>query len=731
DELLYAWTEKRLLNILTDLLTQTKLPVAVCLFIDGLDEFDGRYNTVIKTINSLANQPYVKICLSSRPILDFEKAFARKPSLKLQDLTIGSIRAYANAQLFSLIDQQTFYSKGDEKRVKCLVSELARRAEGVFLWAVIAVRNLRDGLEDIVDLSELIKEIESLPAGVENLYTRMLTRIKPAYRRDAARLLQLMLYISNNHNTLDLCRLYFMDKERVDEDQPLIYHEVDVNTLVEGCHNLKTRLLSHTLGLLDLTPPGSSEVRYYGKDYHDQILHTRVDIFHRTVKDYLLHNTAARSLMDAAESREEHLRLSIARGIATHMITVHLLGENGLPLSSRYSPSERLYKAMYQIQHVERLVGVAQTKLMRSLHTYSFKPKGLVISEPPFSQFGGPYKIHRPQELAFDLIGMAAFSGMVRYVCEILDLPVAELRAHPERLSDCQNSYSTEGAYVTRLSWAGPNRGKLDFSHYRQQLSQYLKWEAQVSSTDQTKAPLNCTTLAETYLLNCSSVDTFGNAGSITLITTLLRAGANPMAQFELAGDMAHNVFKNSAWESWLLSLSCFARYCLVGDGFGNSSASLGYRQLLDDVFITTKAFLAQGAQINYQTTWTLVLRHGGYSELELEINYSAMFWLEKCFNRYPEFRDFAESVKDRVKRPLKEITSILHKSKGDRVYPDKKESEMLWQLIEKWEETGYNDDPTIQSAIEKSIGPYNNEHIKASKERNLITNSSHIRLQD
>lgn len=147
------------MSTLTDLLTQTKVPVAVCLFVDGLDELHGRYSSVIETINSLVDKTYLKICLSSRPLLDFEKAFARKASLKLQDLTCGSIRDYAVSQLSSLIDQQTFYSEWEKNRVKDLIGELARRAEGVFLWAVIAVREIRDGLQDIVDLSELIRNI--------------------------------------------------------------------------------------------------------------------------------------------------------------------------------------------------------------------------------------------------------------------------------------------------------------------------------------------------------------------------------------------------------------------------------------------------------------------------------------------------------------------------------------------------------------------------------------------
>ncbi|KAI4160678.1 MAG: hypothetical protein LQ342_005517 [Letrouitia transgressa] len=415
--------------------------------------------------------------------------------------------------------------------------------------------------------------------------------------------------------------------------------------------------------------------------------------------------------MDTAGSREEHLRLSIARGITTHMIMVCLLWENDGTLNASYPLNilyHQLQEAMQQIQCVEHSLGATQSELMRSLYTYSFeprgqissawyvhrsslsslfKPKGPIIPDETFCHSCDSYRIRGLQEVAVDLIGMAASSGMVRYVCETLDLPVAKLRNQTKHLSDYKMSYSTEEAFVTRLSWAAPTRCKLDYSRYRQQLSQYLKWEAQVSSTDQTKAPFNCDTLAETYLLACCCADPFDNASSISLITMLLRAGANPMVLIKPAGDTDHEVYTYSAWERWLLYLCWFARYCLEGSKSHDGSTSLGYRQPLDDVFITTKAFLAQGAHVNYQTTW-LVMRKCP-SPLEIEIISPAMFWLETCFNGYPEFRDFPEAVKGQVKIPLRKIAI----RSGHRVYPDKKESEMLWPLIEKWLETGQEDD--------------------------------------
>ncbi|KAL9613032.1 MAG: hypothetical protein Q9167_002422 [Letrouitia subvulpina] len=131
----------------------------------------------------------------------------------------------------------------------------------------------------------------------------------------------------------------------------------------------------------------------------------------------------------------------------------------------------------------------------------------------------------------------------------------------------------------------------------------------------------------------------------------------------------------------------------------------------LDNVFYTTKAFLAQGAHINYPINWTTkpisfydtkeIDTLGFYQKLEFTS--TAMFWLQARFNEYPEFRDFAEDVKGQVKMPLREIASIKHILTGDRAYPDKKESEMLWPLIEKWEETGQGcDADALQTALGK-----------------------------
>lgn len=181
------------------------------MFIDGLDEFDGRYDAVIEVIDSLAKQFHVKICLSSRPLSNFEKAFADQPKLRLQDMTRDSIRAYAHVQLLDEIQRRFKTDLSSQDQAKKLLNNIVWRADGVFLWVVIAVRDVREGLQDCADLNGLARAIEELPERIDDLYMRMLNRIKPAYRRDAARFLQIVLYGNLYYDGLDLCKLYFID----------------------------------------------------------------------------------------------------------------------------------------------------------------------------------------------------------------------------------------------------------------------------------------------------------------------------------------------------------------------------------------------------------------------------------------------------------------------------------------------------------------------------------------
>ena len=95
----YDWTLNELLGILKRRLSPNSSRARWCLFIDGLDEFDGDHQGVISIVNDLTATPNVKVCVSSRPLLVFEDEFQSCRELRLQDLTAPDIRIYVYSNL--------------------------------------------------------------------------------------------------------------------------------------------------------------------------------------------------------------------------------------------------------------------------------------------------------------------------------------------------------------------------------------------------------------------------------------------------------------------------------------------------------------------------------------------------------------------------------------------------------------------------------------------------------
>lgn len=71
----------------------------VCMFIDGLDEFEGVHHDLIERLKELADGRLVKLCVAGRPEPLFQKAFEKLPSIIMQDFKYDTITAYATELL--------------------------------------------------------------------------------------------------------------------------------------------------------------------------------------------------------------------------------------------------------------------------------------------------------------------------------------------------------------------------------------------------------------------------------------------------------------------------------------------------------------------------------------------------------------------------------------------------------------------------------------------------------
>lgn len=114
-----------------------------CFFVDGLDEYEGDYTEVIDTLNKLASNDDIKVCFSSRPWNVFEKRYGENfgKKLELQNLTQGDITRFVKEALFD--DSRFQELKAKDIRYDELVTEIANKARGVFLWVFLVVRSLR------------------------------------------------------------------------------------------------------------------------------------------------------------------------------------------------------------------------------------------------------------------------------------------------------------------------------------------------------------------------------------------------------------------------------------------------------------------------------------------------------------------------------------------------------------------------------------------------------------
>src|SRR5205814_7617494 len=77
------------------------MPLKMCFFIDGLDEYDSDHVELCKVLCDMANSPHIKMCLSSRPWAVFERSFGgeSKERLDIHELTRNDIREFVSDQL--------------------------------------------------------------------------------------------------------------------------------------------------------------------------------------------------------------------------------------------------------------------------------------------------------------------------------------------------------------------------------------------------------------------------------------------------------------------------------------------------------------------------------------------------------------------------------------------------------------------------------------------------------
>lgn len=254
----YSWTFQGLRELLTTIMSHHQFPAKWCIFIDGLDEFDGEHQDIISIVQQLVSIDNVKICLSSRPLVSFEDVYGPCPQLRLQDLTAGDIKLYVFENLAKSKRFQDF-SGQQPVRVEDLVQKVVDMSSGVFLWVILVVRSLQQGLANRDQLSDLETRLRQLPPELEDLFQLMLSSIRPRFYIDqGSRLFQITYQAGEQISALQLS---FAD----DSDDSLCL-STSVGSLDPFCaesrfDSIKARVKTRTAGLLEVLGNGPSAIK--------------------------------------------------------------------------------------------------------------------------------------------------------------------------------------------------------------------------------------------------------------------------------------------------------------------------------------------------------------------------------------------------------------------------------------------------------------------------------------
>ncbi|KAF4972491.1 hypothetical protein FSARC_963 [Fusarium sarcochroum] len=324
------WTVSDLQDAFHSFLDAALPQMNICLFIDGLDEFDGNHHQIIsffKGLTTKQNGKSLKLCLSSRPWDVFEEAFGTSvPNTKLQDLSYEDMYRYAkdtlktNAQLRKLIKQNQDSTHG-------LIISIVEQADGVFLWVRLAVERMLAAFQKSNEFDVLETTLKNLPTELDDLFEKLLFKDQtPSEIMQTATLFQLMhgreivadFIKDESSNSLTVWEIAFALSK---DDDSLAFsrevHEATDEEIQTRCQTTIRYIKTRFSGLLNVHMGGrmgNMRVPKFAdkaQEVANLITTSKVIYIHRTVRDWLVEAGGAgeRLKMVQSEDFDPHLRL--------------------------------------------------------------------------------------------------------------------------------------------------------------------------------------------------------------------------------------------------------------------------------------------------------------------------------------------------------------------------------------------------------------------------------------
>ena len=267
------WSERRLREILRTSLENAK--GGVCIFVDGLDEYAGDdVLDLIQFLKSLApskgsQRTSIKVCVSSRPETIPSQLLLHLPNLSTSEYNESGIRSYCLRTLEAVEPEVR-----KDLDISRLTGIIARLAEGVFLWARFAQKEVFRGHCSGENFAELLERLQAIPRDLEDVYDRMLSRLEPTAKQECMIMLQLVCFARRSLTWQELlvATNFAMNKDVVISER--ICSDEDSGNAPKVYDTFARRLRAKAVGLLELVKTD---------DFDDEV----PKLIHRSVSTYL------------------------------------------------------------------------------------------------------------------------------------------------------------------------------------------------------------------------------------------------------------------------------------------------------------------------------------------------------------------------------------------------------------------------------------------------------------
>ncbi|KAK5637059.1 hypothetical protein RRF57_012771 [Xylaria bambusicola] len=299
----------------------------ICLFIDGLDEFEAAdresYWELARRLGDWADRSDgdVKLCVSSRPYTEFQDIFraSQSPSrtqIHLHQLNGDDIKRYCQNTFSSKARESPSISKIVQGHGGYLGDNIVYRSEGVFLWAVLVVRIIISEARRGGSYEDLLSKLEETPSDMDKLYDKMFSSLGRSEKGLSTRLLFAVL--TNPFFEMNALCLKWLVSEDAWRTRMPQNNGSDVRKAVEADIKYVARHLDiWTQGLVEIVQL-ETVYPFHRAPYnvpYSPLFVTKVKLFHRTARDYLLHSMQYSEVQSAfegfnLEGLHSHLRLT-------------------------------------------------------------------------------------------------------------------------------------------------------------------------------------------------------------------------------------------------------------------------------------------------------------------------------------------------------------------------------------------------------------------------------------